>query len=173
MKIAKRRIDGIKQSYHIKSRQKGIVMGVLKFNFSDKLVHPSYINYPDDELRRADKVLRTYPQLINFYSFVGTFQEFFKMSKANDGRVIIYLPKNLIDILRKEQIFYVNDDYVFDNLGILLEVKPSNYLKIERDSKKFFKYYISRDFYDKCVLNDKDYHFKGRLKVFYNVGVLK
>lgn len=171
MKIAKRRIDGIRQGYHIKPKHKSVSIGILRFKLSDippngsrDLDHksgPSHEEYLKF-LKRYEQLNTRFPALLDFTFFIMWLADFYynkELEKVNDKRIIISMPKYLIDILYKEKLFFWNKNMLHDNTDALYN---ADVYKNERENKpykeseeseyfvnKLFKISLSKDIYKK------------------------
>lgn len=178
MKIAKRRIDGIKQGYHIKPKQKGIDVAVLKFNINSVINSYDIMNkkYPGDELykisykedpirvAKAKKIINAYPYVFDLEQFINHLKWDIINEHIKDGRVIIYMPKNLLLELKKHRFFYIKDNKIFFLMDEISELMNEKDL-LNSENNNHFKYFISKELYDKTYL--KEY------KIYNKVGVLK
>jgi len=169
MKILRRRVDGIRQGYHVKSKSPNMPMVVLRTKLStiqtfldrmdEKFPGDTLYSTPMKDLEpnatvvdTSKKVLKAYPYVFNLFDFITEMKGNIYYLEANgirikDDRIVIYIPKHLADVLAKAKLFYRKGNIIFDDMGNFPDFVSSED-SVNLEYKKYFKYYISKELYD-------------------------
>ena len=123
MKIIKKRKDGITQTYHVKTPNNKPTKGIIKINLSEHPVVKTKVYNSTYSKNKAAQIGQKYPELKIFSSFMSIITAYYveeiipkiQPKKLKDTRIIIEMKPELVNVLKKEKLFYIKNGKLIDN----------------------------------------------------------